>query len=130
MSKRDCEKRATIRPRTGPAKEVAQDVVGLDWPTPLDITKHRRSKQRPRCRKHRACSFEEIEAWRKTLRCRNRRAFVEKPNGEIRGSRRNNVADRRAHQTGDTGPCRDKHPFLPHFLQDRFAEARLEKGAG
>ena len=57
-------------------------------------------------------------AWRKALRCGDRRAFARQCGREICGVRRDDVADGRSHQAGDAGHGGDEHPLFPHLLQD------------
>ena len=54
-------------------------------------------------------------------------AFVRAVQPQDRRPRRNDVADRGAHQAGQPRRGGDEHPFLPHFLQDIFAELRSKR---
>src|SRR5271157_5919126 len=93
MTESDIEERAGISVRAAAAKQVAEDVVGLDRRPSLDIAQHRCGEGRARRGEHGPGSFQELGARRKA------------------------------------GAGRDEHPFFPHFLQDRLAEARVKAGA-
>jgi hypothetical protein len=76
-----------------------------------------------------AASVRGFQGAEEALRSRDCDTLVEESCGKIGRAGCDNVTDRSAHQAGDAGGTSDEHPFLPHFMQDRFAEPRLKAGA-
>ena len=65
-------------------------------------------------------------AGQKTLLAGDRRAFIQKRYCQIRSTSGDDIADGRAHQTGDARQAGDEYPFLPHLLKNILNELCIE----
>ena len=104
-------------------------MIGLDRPAALDIPEHRCGNGGLRRGEHASGELAGRFAGREPLRRRDRAALVEKRGRQVDGAGGDDVAESRPHQAGDAGGGGDEHPLVPHLLQDRVAQARLEAGA-
>ena len=103
MSERDIEERAGLTVCAAAAKQIAEDVVGLDWRASLDIAQHRAGEGRAWRGEHWPRPREKFRGRREALRSRDRGTLVQERRGEIGSARRNDVTDRGVHQGGDPG---------------------------
>ncbi len=119
----DTQQRAVACGLAAASQKIAQDVVELRARTALDVAQHGRGETRTRRRESGAAALQGGRAGRKALARGNGGALLEQRHGEIRRTRRHDIADRRAHQAGDAGAGGDEHPLLPHLLQEGMAAA-------
>ena len=105
-------------------------MIGFDRLARLDVAEHRCSERRAFCGQHPCRAFQRRRAGRIAFRDCDRPAFVENAKQEVLAAgRRQDHADRGAHQAGRGRDRREEHPFLPHVLQDGLARRAVEIAA-
>src|ERR1700692_2169975 len=127
---RDSQERAGSRILITALEEIADNLVDLNGPTAFNVPQHRSGHAGSRLGKAGSTSRNRGSAGREAFQSRDGGALVEESCGQAACARGHDVADRGAHQAGDSRPSGDENPFLPHLLQDVLARTSVEFGSG